>query len=322
MGYVTILNEERESTLRLKGENGVMKKKFTSLQNEIEDQIEESKKMNVQENNFKKTIVSLKEEIEKLDNAMLSRDNIIGEKEKKIYKLKKKNQNLEKHKFVLDYKIKSLKKQIEPRQNKILSMKETVKKLDVELETLHKTNGELKLIIKELNQNTNSIQKIINNKKEKYKKLQLITSKFGYDLSQIIQFIQSPKELRQYFVNKMYNKNKQNSLMMFVDQNYDINKNVLKEYSRQRQHLVLCVNSLKKKLSKQSKVNRKENYQIMLQNVKYMTEIQELRKELKNLTAISSDKMSSKMMNTSNQQNNTQSQILQSQKMQIQELTN
>merc|ERR1712130_1010984 len=286
------------STLRLKGENGVMKKKFASLQNEIEDQIEETKKMNSQESNLKKTIVSLKREIEKLDNAMLSRDNIIGEKEKKIYK------NLEKHKFVLDYKIKSLKKQIEPRQNKILSMKENVKKLDVELETLHKINGQLKVGIKELNQSINSIQKIINGKKEKYKKLQLITSKFGYDLSQIIQYIQSPKELRQYFVNKMYNKNKQNSLMMFVDQNYDINKNVLKEYSRQRQHLVLCVNSLKKKLSKQSKVNRKENYQIMMQNVKYMTEIQELRKELKNLTSISSDKLSK----TDNQKNNTQSQ--------------
>merc|ERR1712228_861470 len=298
---------------------GVMKKKFTSLKNEIEDHIEESKKMSVQENNFRKTIVSLKKEIEKLDNAMLSRDNIIGEKEKKIYKLKKKNQNLEKHKFVLDYKIKSLKKQIEPRQNKILSMKDNVKKLDVELERLHKINGQLKVGIKQTNQSINSIQKVINGKKEKYKKLQLITSKFGYDLSQIIQFIQSPKELRQYFVNKMYNKNKQNSLMMFVDQNYDINKNVLKEYSRQRQHLVLCVNSLKKKLNKQSKVNRKENYQIMMQNVKYMTEIQELRKELKNLTAISSDKLS-KIDNQ--QKNNTQSQVLQNQTIQIQELEN
>ena len=28
--------------------------------------------------------------------------------------------------------------------------------------------------------------------------------------------------------NKMYNKSKKNSLMLFVDQNYDINKNVLK----------------------------------------------------------------------------------------------
>merc|ERR1712048_818611 len=99
--------------------------------------------------------------------------------------------------------------------------------------------------------------------------------------------------------------------MQFVDKNYAINKNVLKEYSRQRQHLVLCVNSLKKKLSKQSKVNRKENYQIMMQNVKYMTEIQELRKELKKLTAISSDKISKAQLNANKQKSNTQSQILQ-----------
>merc|ERR1712129_508524 len=316
--YVAILNEERESTLRLKGENGVMKKKFTSLQNEIEDQMEETKKMNVQETNFKKTIVSLKQEIEKLDDAMLSRDNIIGDKEKKIYKLKKKNQNLEKHKFVLDYKIKSLKKQIEPRQKKIMSMKDMVKTWDVELESLHKINGELKINIKSTNQSISSVQKIINAKKEKYKKLQLITSKFGYDLSQIIQYIQSPKELRKYFDDKMYNQDKQNSLMMFVDQNYDINKNVLKEYSRQRQHLVLRVNSLKKKLSKQSKVNQRENYQVMMQNVKHMTEIQELR-ELKNLTAISSDKLNK----TGNEKrNNSQSHIIQNQQLQIQELSN
>merc|ERR1712154_436069 len=82
---------------------------------------------------------------------------------------------------------------------------------------------------------------------------------------------------------------------------------------------VLCVNSLKKKLSKQSKINRKENYQIMMQNVKYMTEIQELRKELKNLTAISSDKIS-KIGNQ--QKNKTQSQMLQNQAIQIQELRN
>jgi len=110
--------------------------------------------------------------------------------------------------------------------------------------------------------------------------------------------------------------------MMFVDENYDINKNVLKEYSRQRQHLVLCVNSLKKKLAKQSKVNQKENYQIMMQNVKHMTEIQDLRKELKNLSAISSDKLSKNENGGNQKKNNTQSQILQNQKIQIQELTN
>lgn len=46
--------------------------------------------------------------------------------EKRIYDLKKKNQELEKFKFVLDYKIKELKKQIEPRENDIMEMKEQI----------------------------------------------------------------------------------------------------------------------------------------------------------------------------------------------------
>jgi cilia- and flagella-associated protein 57 len=55
------------------------------------------------------------------------RDNTISEKEKRIYDLKKKNQELEKFKFVLDHKIKELKKQIEPKEEEIADMKEQVK---------------------------------------------------------------------------------------------------------------------------------------------------------------------------------------------------
>ena len=41
--YDQQLAAEREATLRFKGENGIMKKKFTVLQKEIEDQKEEIK---------------------------------------------------------------------------------------------------------------------------------------------------------------------------------------------------------------------------------------------------------------------------------------
>lgn len=57
------------------------------------------------------------------------RDNTISEKEKRIYDLKKKNQELEKFKFVLDHKIKELKKQIEPKEEEIADMKEQIKVL-------------------------------------------------------------------------------------------------------------------------------------------------------------------------------------------------
>ena len=51
------------------------------------------------------------------------RDETIQDKENRIYDLKKKNQELEKFKFVLDYKIRELKKQIEPREKDIVDMK-------------------------------------------------------------------------------------------------------------------------------------------------------------------------------------------------------
>lgn len=46
-------------------------------------------------------------------------DKIIGDKEKKIYELKKRSQELEKFKFVLDHKIKELKREIGPREEEI-----------------------------------------------------------------------------------------------------------------------------------------------------------------------------------------------------------
>lgn len=46
--------------------------------------------------------------------------------ENRIYDLKKKNEELEKFKFVLDYKVGELKKQIEPRENEVKEMKDQV----------------------------------------------------------------------------------------------------------------------------------------------------------------------------------------------------
>ena len=51
------------------------------------------------------------------------RDSTISEKEKRIYDLKRKNQELEKFKFVLDHKIKELKRQLEPKDRELASLR-------------------------------------------------------------------------------------------------------------------------------------------------------------------------------------------------------
>lgn len=79
-------------------------------------------------------------------------DNTISEKEKRIYDLKKKNQELEKFKFVLDHKIKELKKQIEPKEEEIADMKDQIKASLIQLlagplDALMLRNGHMQHII-------------------------------------------------------------------------------------------------------------------------------------------------------------------------------
>ena len=76
----------------------------------------EQRKLHAHIKALEKDIANAKKEIEE-------RDETIQDKENRIYDLKKKNQELEKFKFVLDYKIRELKKQIEPREKDIVDMK-------------------------------------------------------------------------------------------------------------------------------------------------------------------------------------------------------
>merc|ERR550514_437265 len=71
------------------------------------------------------------------------RDKTIGDKEQRIYDLKKQNQELEKFKFVLDYKIKELKSQIDPKNDYIAEMKTQIQAMDADLEDYHKRNKQL-----------------------------------------------------------------------------------------------------------------------------------------------------------------------------------
>ena len=71
-------------------------------------------------------ITGLERDVVALKREVAERDETIGDKEKRIHDLKRKNQELEKFKFVLDYKIKELKRQIEPREAELARLKEQI----------------------------------------------------------------------------------------------------------------------------------------------------------------------------------------------------
>ncbi|XP_072366701.1 cilia- and flagella-associated protein 57 [Scyliorhinus torazame] len=275
--YERNLRDEKEANLRLKGETGIMRKKFTSLQKEIEDKQGEIEKLKSEHQKLHGVIRSLEKDIQGLKKEILERDETIQDKEKRIYDLKKKNQELEKFKFVLDYKIKELKRQIEPRENDIKEMKEQIQQMETELELFHKHNTQLELNIGELKQKLKATEAEMRKEMEKVRNVESVVKRFKTDLYNCVAFIQEPKKLKES-IWQVYAKYVPQSEVFEIAA---VDSDIQREFGRQRNHLEKSIATLQKKLLKDTEIHRADNVHIMQENVALIKEINDLRHELK-----------------------------------------
>ncbi|TPX74759.1 hypothetical protein CcCBS67573_g03970 [Chytriomyces confervae] len=276
--YERKLKEEREIGLRLKGENGIMRKKFNTLQAEIDAHKAEIAKMYAEEKKLHSVIKSLEKDIAGLKKEIQERDETIQDKEKRIYDLKKKNQELEKFKFVLDYKIKELKRQIEPREQDIQGMTHQIKEMDVELDHYHRANSDLELSIADLKLKLKAAEKQVAKERSRVKGCSATIRRFKVDLNECVQYIQEPKILKAQ-VKKLYQK----YCKEVVKDEDTLEVDIQQEYSRHREYLERTVNSLRQKVTKDQGVHRAENVQIMQENAILIKEINQLRRDLRNM---------------------------------------
>lgn len=86
--------------------------------------------------------------------------------------MKKKNQELEKFKFVLDYKIKEQKRLVEPREKEIKELKDEKTKMEAELERFNKQNTQLELTMKETQSRLESSQKELREERNRVRRSQ------------------------------------------------------------------------------------------------------------------------------------------------------
>ncbi len=148
--FETKLKAESETTLKVRGENALMKRKFVNDNKVITDQKEEQAALGEKEKELQEAISALQKDVAGHKKEIKEREETIGDKESRIYELKKKNQELEKFKFVLNYKIQELKRQIMPKKKEIADMREQLKEMELELLQYHKSNAALDLMITEL----------------------------------------------------------------------------------------------------------------------------------------------------------------------------
>ncbi|XP_026915256.2 cilia- and flagella-associated protein 57 isoform X1 [Acinonyx jubatus] len=275
--YEKKLRDEKESNLRLKGETGIMRKKFSSLQKEVEERTNDIESLKREQVKLQGVIKSLEKDILGLKREIQERDETIQDKEKRIYDLKKKNQELEKFKFVLDYKIKELKKQIEPREDEIKVMKEQIQEMEAELERFHKQNTQLELNITELWQKLRATDQEMRRERQKERDLEALVRRFKTDLHNCIAYIQEPRLLKEK-VRALFEKYVQRADMVEIA---GLNTDLQQEYARQREHLERNLATLRKKVVKESELRRTDYVRIMQENVSLIKEINELRRELK-----------------------------------------
>ncbi|XP_037599098.1 cilia- and flagella-associated protein 57 isoform X4 [Cebus imitator] len=275
--YEKKLRDEKESNLRLKGETGIMRKKFSSLQKEIEERTNDIETLKGEQVKLQGVIKSLEKDIQGFKREIQERDETIQDKEKRIYDLKKKNQELGKFKFVLDYKIKELKKQIEPRENEIRVMKEQIQEMEAELEHFHKQNTQLELNITELWQKLRATDQEMRRERQKERDLEALVKRFKTDLHNCVAYIQEPRLLKEK-VRGLFEKYVQRADMVEIA---GLNTDLQQEYSRQREHLERNLATLKKKVVKEGELHRADYVRIMQENVSLIKEINELRRELK-----------------------------------------
>merc|ERR1711977_43207 len=244
-----------------------LKRQMTTKEKDLTDKMELNKRK-------QEKIDALMKDKDSNEKEIKERDKTIGDKETRIGDLRKQNQELEKFKFVLDYKIKELKAQIDPKNEYIAEMKTQILAMDAELEDYMRKNKQLALDISQLQMKQRALQEEIKTQKKKLRDDMALIKRFKIDLHECMQFIQEPKQLKEA-VALLYSKYVQTGVKKL-----ELDTDSQKEDNRQRNYLEKSVDSLKRKLAKDSEVHRIDNMRIMQENVSLIREINDLRREI------------------------------------------
>eukprot|EP01116_Phalansterium_solitarium_P025006 TRINITY_DN9363_c0_g2_i2.p1 TRINITY_DN9363_c0_g2~~TRINITY_DN9363_c0_g2_i2.p1 ORF type:complete len:870 (+),score=418.23 TRINITY_DN9363_c0_g2_i2:862-3471(+) len=282
--YEEKLALEKQNALRLKGENNLLVKKYSNQAKEIETLKEEISNMTTNKKQLMHQIHQHIKEIAGMKKEIKDRDDTLADKEVRIFDLKKRNQELEKFKFVLDYTISELKKQIEPLNSEIVDLKEQIKQMDHELERYHKSTGMLEMTVKELRNKNETYQREIADTKRRAINAENHVKRIRTDLHELMQILSEPHALKDR-VKELYHKH--------VDvhvQEVQVDADIQKEYSRQREYLEKNLASLKKQLAKETEKHRSDSIRIRQENMQLIAEINTLRREMKDMQTQHKDK--------------------------------
>lgn len=276
------LSTLRERFLRMKGEGAIMRKNAARMEKEIEVRTNEIRLLDQAKAALTMQLGELSHRMSQLHQDIDERDVVIGDREKAIYALKKQNQELEKHKFVLDHRIRQLKAQMEPKQREIVYHNQKITQKNSELESFHSNNitllAKIEDLKKDLIQQREQRSIWINKNKdfETYKK------RFQKDVTDLIPAIQEPP-LMKAAIDKIYQAHFVSRHGQRISQ---ADSSIQHEFSDQIGYLSTSVEALSHKVKADQLRHKKEVADMMMENLSLIREIHDLREEIQELRAL------------------------------------
>lgn len=208
-------------SLRSKADLQITKNKLAEVQNDIKTLSRFIADKNIQLDKQRENIQKLNIEWTQKRAEIENKDIIINSREKNILHLKKKTQELEKFKFVLDEKIRDLRKDIAPKELEIANLRNRTRSMDKRLKKYNQVNASLGFMVEDLRVRQGMIQKAIMTNRDIIRNNDSFINSFKNAVYQVVQYTDDHQQLK-IAVN--------HSLFKFIkDQkakNGDINPNI------------------------------------------------------------------------------------------------
>ncbi|ORX44505.1 WD40 repeat-like protein [Piromyces finnis] len=276
--YDDIIKGQKETAAYMKGENGIMKKKFTSFYAEIETHKAELERIQAECRRLKDIISKMEKNIASVNREILVREEMVHDKEKNIFDLKKENQELEKYKYVLDYKIKELKTQIEPREHEIDEISEKIIELDEDLQIFKKKNQNFEESIEEIKEKIKNLIRMIDKEKVTIRSYLSIVTKFRVSLNCLVNVILEPKLLKKTF-EKIYKQFLE--YVKDLEEEDKMDENTKMEILRQQNTMMRQIKKYKGQIIEEEKQSNKELTSMLNNNIDLISELSNLLCQVK-----------------------------------------
>ena len=215
------------------------------------------------------------DDIKLLYKQIAEKDAAIGERETKIYQLKRKTQELEKFKFVLDDRIKELKKEITPKEVETRKLQMETNEKDRELQQFNSLNANLGFLVEDLRLKQENMQAAIRAANSQIRKNESYIRSFKNAVYWVAQNIDDYEKLKVSVIEE---------LKYFVeDHNQKIvveDSDIQQEQKVQMTFLKKSVEALNNKLQREMAEHERNRISVMETNQSLILYIEKLKAEI------------------------------------------